>query len=122
MDPGERQGAERNGAEQWDASEEHHEPAHDEIGYGTAELCIYELPEGTRLLSAQRVGEAVHVSDRPLGHPGKTYLVETAVSSLSELIALAEDYRAQADALGDCPMRAGAIDAGGSSHEREAIS
>lgn len=122
MDPTALAGAEqRHGARPTEA-EESHELAHDELGFAPLELGSYQLGEGTRQLSATRVGRAVHVTDRPLGGPGNTYLVETEVTSVSELEALAEDYRRQAEALGDCPMRASAIDPTQSSRERGSVS
>ena len=86
------------------------------------ELGRYEIDEGTRIVAGQRVDGVVHVTDRPLGRPGRPYLVETAISSWAELAALVADYRRQAEWLGDCPMRASVIEVDESSRLIEALS
>jgi hypothetical protein len=85
-------------------------------------LARYAIEEGERILVGQRVDGVVQVTDRPLGHPGRRYPVETGISSMGELAALVADYRAQAERLGDCPMRASVINVDESDRLRGAIS
>ncbi|MGH2984573.1 MAG: hypothetical protein ACRDK5_10030 [Solirubrobacterales bacterium] len=87
-----------------------------------SELGRYRIKEGERLLVGQRVDGVVQVTDRPLGRPGRTYLVEEGISSKQELAALIADYKAQAERLGDCPMRASLLNLDESDRIREALS
>jgi hypothetical protein len=85
-------------------------------------LARYTIEEGERILVGQRVDGIVQITDRPLGHPGRPYLVETGISSMGELAALVADYKARAEALGDCPMRVPLLNVAESSRPREAKS
>lgn len=86
------------------------------------ELGRYTTDEGERLLVGQRVEGIVQITDRPLAHGGRSYLVEAGIGSMEELAALVADYKAQAAQLRDCPMRASVLNLRESSHPREALS
>jgi hypothetical protein len=86
------------------------------------ELGRYRIEEGERILVGQRVDGDVQITDRPLGRSGRAYLVEDGIASMEELAALVADYRAQAERLGDCPMRESVIDLEESDRIREALS
>jgi hypothetical protein len=47
-----------------------------------SELGRYAIAEGERVLVGQRVDGVVQVTDRPLGRPGRSYLVESGISSM----------------------------------------
>ncbi len=85
-------------------------------------LARYTTREGERILVGQRVDGVVQITDRPLGRSGRPYLVETGICSMGELAALVADYKARAEALGDCPMRVPLLHATESSRPREALS
>jgi len=54
------------------------------------ELARYTVPDGERILSAQRVDGVV--TDRPAGAGGRSYLVERGLQTKAELDALLADY------------------------------
>jgi len=75
------------------------------------ELGRYATPEGERILVGRRIDGEIFVYDHPVG-PGHPYFVERGFGSKAELAILLADYRRQAEALGACPMSAGAIGRG----------
>jgi hypothetical protein len=87
-----------------------------------SELGRYSIAGGERVLVGQRVDGVVQITDRPVGGRGRAYLVEEGISSMGELAALVADYKAQAERLGDCPMRASLINLDESDRIREALS
>jgi hypothetical protein len=56
------------------------------------ELARYQLPEGTRAVVAQRIDGRVAISDVPVDHPGRVYLIERHVHSQAELAGLVAAY------------------------------
>jgi hypothetical protein len=59
-----------------------------------------------RVLYGQRVGTVVRVTDVPVDHPGRAYLVERGLEQdgYSALLALVRDYLEQAHQLSVPPM------------------
>jgi hypothetical protein len=86
------------------------------------ELARYQLPEGTRVLRAQRLDGSFTLTDHPVHGDGSSYLVESGLDWGPQLFALVEDYLAQAARHERCPMSASAIDLHDSSRIGEAIS
>jgi hypothetical protein len=56
------------------------------------ELARYQLPEGTRAVVAQRIDERVAISDVPVDHADRVYLIERHVHSQAELAGLVQAY------------------------------
>ncbi len=72
-----------------------------------AELGRYRTDEGVeRVLYGQRVGTVVRVTDVPVDHPGRAYLVERGLEQdgHAALLAIVQDYLDQANQLGIPPM------------------
>jgi hypothetical protein len=71
------------------------------------ELGRYRTDAGVeRVLYGQRVATVVRVTDVPVDHPGRAYLVERGLEQdgYEALLALVEDYLDQANQLGIPPM------------------
>ena len=71
------------------------------------ELGRYRTNAGVeRVLYGQRVATVVRVTDVPVDHPGRAYLVERGLEEdgYAALLALVRDYLEQADRLGVPPM------------------
>ena len=56
------------------------------------ELARYQLPEGTRAVVAQRIDGRVAISDVPVDHADRVYLIERHVYSQAELAGLVAAY------------------------------
>jgi hypothetical protein len=56
------------------------------------ELARYQLPEGTRAVVAQRIDGKVALSDIPVDHADRVYLIERHVHSQAELAGLVAAY------------------------------
>ena len=56
------------------------------------ELARYQLPEGTRAVVAQRIDGRVAISDVPVDHADRVYLIERHVHSQAELAGLVAAY------------------------------
>jgi len=67
-------------------------------------LATYQCDEGTRQLVGQRVDGIPRITDRPAG-PGRRYLVEDNITTMSELQAILDDYLAKAKRIGYAPMQ-----------------
>jgi hypothetical protein len=52
------------------------------------ELARYQLPEGTRAVVAQRIDGRVALTDLPVDHADRVYLIERHVHSQAELAGL----------------------------------
>lgn len=77
------------------------------------ELGRYTLPAGdTRLVIGQRVAGVVRVTDVPLTHGGRGYLVERQLErdGHAALQALVADYLAEAERHASIPMAANALE------------
>jgi hypothetical protein len=71
------------------------------------ELGRYRTYAGVeRVLYGQRIASVVRVTDVPVDHPGRAYLVERALEQdgYAALLAMVEDYLRQANQLGVPPM------------------
>jgi hypothetical protein len=56
------------------------------------ELARYQLPEGTRAVVAQRINGRVALSDVPVDHADRVFLIERHVRSQAELTGLVQAY------------------------------
>jgi hypothetical protein len=66
------------------------------------ELARYQLPAGTRAVVAQRIDGRVAISDVPVDHADRVYLIERHVHSQAELAGLVRAYIEQSQQAG-CP-------------------
>ena len=66
------------------------------------ELARYQLADGTRAVVAQRIDGRVAISDVPVDHAGRVYLIERHVSSQAELAGLVAAYVEHSQKAG-CP-------------------
>jgi hypothetical protein len=66
------------------------------------ELARYQLPEGTRAVVAQRIDGRVAISDVPVDHADRVYLIERHVHSQAELAGLVAAYVEHSQQAG-CP-------------------
>ena len=66
------------------------------------ELARYQLPEGTRAVVAQRIYGRVVISDVPVDHADRVYLIERDVHSHAELTGLVQAYVEHSQQAG-CP-------------------
>jgi len=66
------------------------------------ELARYQLPDGTRAVVAQRIDGRVAISDVPVDHAGRVYLIERHVHSQAELDGLVNAYLEHSQQAG-CP-------------------
>jgi hypothetical protein len=66
------------------------------------ELARYQLPEGTRAVVAQRIAGRVAISDVPVDHADRVYLIERHVKSQAELTGLVAAYVEHSQQAG-CP-------------------
>jgi hypothetical protein len=64
------------------------------------ELRRYRVPAGLRALQAQRIDGRVAVTDIPVDHEDRVYLVERHVESLRELEGLADEYAGRSETCG----------------------
>jgi len=64
-------------------------------------LARYELPCGQRVLYGQRIGGCVAVSDVPVDHAGRVYLVERHIESQASLNGLLADYLSETHRRGE---------------------
>ena len=68
----------------------------------SSELARYQLPEGTRAVVAQRIDGRVALSDVPVDHADRVYLIERHVHSQAELTGLVNAYVEHSQQAG-CP-------------------
>jgi hypothetical protein len=66
------------------------------------ELARYQLPDGTRAVVAQRIDGRVAISDIPVDHADRVYLIERHVHSQAELAGLVAAYVEHSQQAG-CP-------------------
>jgi hypothetical protein len=66
------------------------------------ELARYQLSEGTRVVVAQRIDGRVAISDVPVDHADRVYLIERHVHSQAELAGLVAAYVEHSQQAG-CP-------------------
>ena len=66
------------------------------------ELARYQLPDGTRAVVAQRIDGRVAISDVPVDHADRVYLIERHVHSQAELAGLVAAYVEHSQQAG-CP-------------------
>src|SRR3954447_24007029 len=66
------------------------------------ELARYQLPEGTRAVVAQRIDGRVAISDVPVDHADRVYLIERDVTTQAELSGLVAAYVEHSQKAG-CP-------------------
>ena len=66
------------------------------------QLARYQLPEGTRAVVAQRIDGRVAISDVPVDHADRVYLIERHVHSQAELGGLVQAYVEHSQQAG-CP-------------------
>ena len=66
------------------------------------ELARYQLAEGTRAVVAQRIDGRVAISDVPVDHADRVYLIERHVHSQAELAGLVHAYVEHSQQAG-CP-------------------
>ena len=66
------------------------------------ELARYQLADGTRAIVAQRIDGRVAISDVPVDHAGRVYLIERHVHSQAELAGLVAAYVEHSQQAG-CP-------------------
>ena len=66
----------------------------------TVELTRYRIPNGQRALQAQRIDGRVAVTDVPVDHDDRVYLVERHIESQAELHALAAEYAQRSETCG----------------------
>lgn len=64
------------------------------------ELARYRIPAGERALQAQRIDGRVAVTDVPVDHDDRVYLVERHVHSKADLDGLTAEYTAHSQTLG----------------------
>lgn len=64
------------------------------------ELRRYRIPAGQRALQAQRIDGRVTITDVPVDHDDRVYLVERHVESQRELDGLAHEYAQHSEACG----------------------
>jgi len=64
------------------------------------ELGRYRIPAGQRALQAQRINGRVAITDVPVDHDDRVYLVERHIHSNAELHGLAAEYTAHSQACG----------------------
>ncbi len=69
------------------------------------ELARYHADIGVRRVVGQRVEGTVQLRDEPVGGAGRSYLIEQALESMSELEAIVTDYVQFANRKGFVPMR-----------------
>jgi hypothetical protein len=77
------------------------------------ELGRYRTDAGVeRVLYGQRVANVVRITDVPVDHPGRAYLVERGLEQdgYAALLALVTDYLDQANRLGVPPMSTTILD------------
>lgn len=71
----------------------------------TVDLAVYTISSGERVLRGQRVNGTVRVVDRPSPpSEGRSFLVESGLTSRRELEALVADYIAQALERDEIPV------------------
>jgi len=75
------------------------------------ELARYRVSTGARVLSAERRGGRLHLTDSPAERAGETYTVDqlSTEESQAPVDALVRDYLARARELDDIPMSAAAL-------------
>ena len=66
------------------------------------ELARYQLPERTRAVVAQRIDGRVAISDVPVDHADRVYLIERHVHSQAELTGFVQAYVEHSQQAG-CP-------------------
>ncbi len=66
----------------------------------TIELTRYRVPAGQRALKAQRIDGRVAVTDVPVDHDDRVYLVERHITSQRELEGLASEYAQRSETCG----------------------
>jgi hypothetical protein len=66
------------------------------------ELARYQIADGTRAVVAQRIDGRVAISDVPVDHAGRVYLIERHVHSQAELAGLVHAYVEHSQQAG-CP-------------------
>jgi hypothetical protein len=66
------------------------------------ELARYRLADGIRAVVAQRIDGRVAISDVPVDHAGRVYLIERHVHSQAELAGLVAAYVEHSQQAG-CP-------------------
>ena len=66
------------------------------------ELARYQLADGTRAVVAQRIDGRVAISDVPVDHADRVYLIERHVHSQAELAGLVAAYVEHSQQAG-CP-------------------
>ena len=66
------------------------------------ELARYQLADGIRAVVAQRIDGLVALSDVPVDHAGRVYLIERHVHSQAELAGLVQAYIEHSKQAG-CP-------------------
>jgi hypothetical protein len=66
------------------------------------ELARYRIPDGTRAVVAQRIDGRVALSDVPVDHADRVYLIERHVHSQAELAGLVRAYVEHSEQVG-CP-------------------
>jgi hypothetical protein len=64
------------------------------------ELARYHIPAGERALQAQRINGHVAVTDIPVDHDDRVYLVERHIHSKADLDGLTAEYTAHSQTLG----------------------
>jgi hypothetical protein len=64
------------------------------------ELRRYRIPAGRRALNAQRIDGRVAITDVPIDHDDRVYLVERYIHSNAELQGLVAEYAAHSQACG----------------------
>jgi hypothetical protein len=66
------------------------------------ELARYRIPDGIRAVVAQRIDGRVALSDVPVDHADRAYLIERHVHSQAELTGLVQAYVEHCEHAG-CP-------------------
>ena len=64
------------------------------------ELARYRIPAGERALKAQRIDGRVAVTDVPVDHDDRVYLVERHIESKADLDGLTAEYTAHSETVG----------------------
>lgn len=64
------------------------------------ELARYHIPAGQRALHAQRIDGRVAVTDVPVDHDDRVYLVERHIHSRAELDGLTAEYTQHSQTVG----------------------
>jgi cation diffusion facilitator CzcD-associated flavoprotein CzcO len=62
------------------------------VRVGQRKLARYQLADGTRAIVAQRIDGRVAISDIPVDHAGRVYLIERHVHRQAELAGLVQAY------------------------------